>query len=233
MSAGRLILKQPTGWFAAGREVAPALAVLSDGAFKLYIHLCLQADRHTAQAVIELTDLARVVRRDPALIEADLAELQHRQGCERRADRVEIRDRFRPYRKRVAAAAGNPQTEFVRQAREAFPKPACVHSAFAAADEKPALNLYRRGVSLERLRRAIRLGCARKYGAMVNGQTRLPITSLAYLGSLIDEAIQPRSPAATGSMSGAKWRSWKSAGYKTATQRRPPAPASQSRRRRE
>ena len=46
MSAARLILKQPTGWFAAGRKVAQALAVLSDGAFKLYIHLCLQADRH-------------------------------------------------------------------------------------------------------------------------------------------------------------------------------------------
>jgi hypothetical protein len=29
MSTARLILKQPTGWFAAGREVAQALAVLS------------------------------------------------------------------------------------------------------------------------------------------------------------------------------------------------------------
>lgn len=45
MSTSRLILKQPTGWFAAGREVAQALALLSDGAFKLYIHLCLEADR--------------------------------------------------------------------------------------------------------------------------------------------------------------------------------------------
>ena len=35
MSAARLILKQATGWFAAGQEVAQALALLSDGAFKL------------------------------------------------------------------------------------------------------------------------------------------------------------------------------------------------------
>jgi len=70
MSTARLILKQPTGWFAAGREVAQALAVLSDGAFKLYIHLCLQADRHTARAEIELTELARALRKTPALIEA-------------------------------------------------------------------------------------------------------------------------------------------------------------------
>jgi hypothetical protein len=41
MSTARLILKQPTRWFAAGREVAQALVLLSDGAFKLYIHLCL------------------------------------------------------------------------------------------------------------------------------------------------------------------------------------------------
>ena len=45
MNAPRLILKQPTGWFAAGREVAHAMTLLSDGAFKLYLHLCLQADR--------------------------------------------------------------------------------------------------------------------------------------------------------------------------------------------
>jgi len=39
MSAARLTLKQSTGWFAAGREVAQALAMLSDGAFKLYTSL--------------------------------------------------------------------------------------------------------------------------------------------------------------------------------------------------
>ena len=30
MSSARLILKQPTGWFAAGREAAQALTELSD-----------------------------------------------------------------------------------------------------------------------------------------------------------------------------------------------------------
>lgn len=78
--------------------------------------------------------------------------------------------------------------------RDAFLKPACVRSAFTAADEKLALNLCRRGVDLERLRRAIWLGCARKYVAMLNGQTRLPITSLAYFASLIDEVAQPHIP---------------------------------------
>jgi hypothetical protein len=75
MSTARLTLKQPTGWFAAGREVAQALAVFSDGAFRLYIHLCLHADRHTARARIELTGLAHVLRKSAASIEADLGEL--------------------------------------------------------------------------------------------------------------------------------------------------------------
>ena len=69
-----------------------------------------------------------------------------------------------------------------------------MRSAFTAADEKLALNLCRRGVGLEQVRRAIWLGCARKYVAMLNGQTRPPITSLAYFASLIDEVDEPQIP---------------------------------------
>jgi hypothetical protein len=192
MSAARLILKQPTGWFAAGREVAQALALLSDGAFKLYLHLCLQADRHTARGVINLTELTQVLRKDPATIEASLGELHLHQVCQRHGDRVEICDRFWPYQKTAGVAEAESEAEFLRQVRTAFLKPACVRSAFTAADEKLALNLCRRGVTLELLRRAIWLGCARKYMAMLNGQTRLPITSLAYFGSLIEEVSQPQ-----------------------------------------
>jgi hypothetical protein len=191
MSTARLTLKQPTGWFAAGREVAQALAVLSDGAFKLYIHLCLQADRHTARARIEIAGLARVLGKAPASIEADLGELNRFEVCARWGDGIEIHDRFWPYHKQTAVAAGNPQAEFVRQAREAFLKRACVRSTFTAADEKLALNLCERGISLDQLRRAIWLGCARKYMALLNGQTRAPISSLAYFATLIDEVTQP------------------------------------------
>jgi hypothetical protein len=34
MIGAQLRLKQPTGWFAAGKEVAQALNLLSDGAFQ-------------------------------------------------------------------------------------------------------------------------------------------------------------------------------------------------------
>jgi hypothetical protein len=40
-------LKQPSGWFAAGAAFRQALTLLSDGAFKLFAYLCLQAKRQT------------------------------------------------------------------------------------------------------------------------------------------------------------------------------------------
>jgi len=195
MSTARLILKQPTGWFAAGREIAQALAELSDGGFKLYMYLCLEADRHTGQAVIEPAGLTRILRKDAAWIEATLGELHLNKVCQRRGNRVEICDRFWPHQKQSGAGLLDPEAEFVRQVREAFLKPACVRSAFTAADEELALTLCRRGVGLEQLRRAIWLGCARKYVALLNGQTRQPINSLAYFASLIDEVAQPQIPA--------------------------------------
>lgn len=194
MSAARLILKQPTGWFAAGREVAQALALLSDGAFKLYVHLCLEADRQTGRVRIESAALTRILRKDAASIEAGLDELQHQGVCECQADQVEICDRFWPYQKQVTLAAGPPEVEFLRQARAAFLAPACVRSTFTTADEKLARNLGLGGVTLERLRRAIWLGCARKYVALLNGQSQQPITSLAYFASLIEEVSQPQIP---------------------------------------
>ena len=52
MTAPRLVLKRPSGWFAAGHEVAQALELLSDAAFKLFVYLCLNADRHTGRIAI-------------------------------------------------------------------------------------------------------------------------------------------------------------------------------------
>jgi hypothetical protein len=159
------------------------------------MHLCLQADRHTATGSINVAELAHRLRKDVATIEVHLGELQQYQVCERRGDQVEICDRFWPYQKQTGIAAQDPEAEFVRQVREAFLQPACVRSAFTAADQKLAQNFYRRGVSLDEIHRSIWLGCARKYITMLNGQTRVPVTSLAYFGSLIEEVTQPQIPA--------------------------------------
>jgi hypothetical protein len=171
------------------------MTLLSDGAFKLYLHLCLQADRHTARVLLNPAELMQVLRKDRTWIEACLGELYRHNVCEGHGDWVEICDRFWPYQKQAGVGNTEPEVAFVRQVRTAFLKPACVRSGFTIADEKLALNLCRRAVPLEQVHRAIWLGCARKYMSMLNGQTRQPITSLAYFVSLIEEVGQPHIPA--------------------------------------
>jgi hypothetical protein len=59
----RMALKNPTGWFAAGREVARAMALVSDGAFKVYMHICLTADRSSGRLKIAHGDLAIALKK--------------------------------------------------------------------------------------------------------------------------------------------------------------------------
>jgi hypothetical protein len=200
MSAPRLILKQPTGWFAAGREFAQALTLLSDGAFKLYVHACLMANRHTGRLRATVDELARAMTRAPTEVAMNLEELEERAVC--RVIRnggsqlvLEIRDRFWPYqRQQTPGCAPEPEAEFVRKVRGLFLAPACVQASFSAADEKIAAGLHRRGVSLEQVTRAILLGCARKYVAMLNAGTRTPITSLQYFADVVEEVRESAIP---------------------------------------
>ena len=66
MTGSQLRLKQPTGWFAAGREVAQALSLLSDGAFKLFMWICLNADRGLGAIRIEPDEVARALGKSEA-----------------------------------------------------------------------------------------------------------------------------------------------------------------------
>jgi len=200
MSAPRLILKQPTGWFAAGREFAQAIPLLSDGAFKLYVHACLRANRHTGRLDATVDELARAMTRAPTAVALNLDELEEHAVC--RVTRnggsqlvLEIRDCFWPYLKQqTPRCAPEPEAEFVQKVRGLFLAPACVQASFSAADEKLALGMYRRGVSMEQITRAIMLGCARKYVAMLNAGTRTPITSLQYFADIVEEVRESAIP---------------------------------------
>ena len=198
MSAPRLVLKQPTGWFAAGREFAQALTMLSDGAFKLYVHVCLSANRLTGCLTTSRDELAHAVKQSPERVATALAELQDRVVCAvARNDgsnlALEICDRFWPYQKQPnPGSTRGAETEFVEKVRVLFLAPACVQASFSAADEKIAAELHRRGVQLDQVSRAILLGSARKYVSMLNAEARAPITTLKYFADVIDEVI--RSP---------------------------------------
>jgi hypothetical protein len=200
MSASRLQLKQPSGWFAAGREFAQALNLLSDGAFKLYVHVCLSANRHTGCLAVSIDELARGTSQTPERIVTALSELENRAVCavSRNGNAnlaVEISDRFWPYQKqRDPGHASRVEAEFVGKVRALFLAPACVQASFSAADEKIAMELHRRGVQLDQIARAILLGSARKYVSMINAGVRAPITSLHYFADVVDEVIRMPIP---------------------------------------
>jgi hypothetical protein len=142
MSTSRLILKQPTGWFAAGREFAQALTLLSDAAFKLYVYTCLRADRRTGCLHVTVDELARAMTRAPTTVAMNLDELESRavcrvtrNGCSQLA--LEIRDGFWPYQKQQPRGSRpEPEAEFVQKVRGLFLAPACVQASFSAARRK-------------------------------------------------------------------------------------------------
>ena len=200
--APRLRLKRPTGWFAAGQEVAAALLLLSDAAFKLYVFLCLNVDRHSARMLWEPLELANPLQWDRENVTAALEELCRREVCIRHPDAggqitrdrlsIEICDRFWPYEKPPVEEFGIDQNSYVQRARQMLSGTACIRLNFSAADERLAAIFYRRGISLVHLQRAIWLGCIRKYVALLNAPDNadLLITSLNYFSHLVDEVIE-------------------------------------------
>jgi hypothetical protein len=61
-------LKASSGWFAAGVSFLHALNILSDGAFKLFVYVSLQADRSTGAYPATQTELARALGRSRRII---------------------------------------------------------------------------------------------------------------------------------------------------------------------
>lgn len=186
----RLRLKQASGWFAAGREVALALETLSAEAFRLYLYLCLYAKRQTGQILWNPDDIAPLFHCGSEQLRTAMAELCRQEVCALVGDAaVEIRDRFWPYEKLAIVESKTDQASYIEQARQILLRPACVGASFSAADQRLATNFYRRGVTLNQLERAIWLGCARKYTALLNGQNLMLITSLHYFTGLVEEVI--------------------------------------------
>src|SRR5262249_56909106 len=88
MSRPQLVLKQSTGWFAAGWQFAQALEELSDPAFKLYAWVCLRADRHTGRVQGAVPQLASALKKPDHWVESAVPELLGRCVCLSRAGDV-------------------------------------------------------------------------------------------------------------------------------------------------
>jgi hypothetical protein len=195
MNGSQLRLKQPTGWFAAGREVAQALSLLSDGAFKLYMWICLNADRDLGALRVEPAPVARVLGKTEAEIRANLRDLLQAEIGQPTPDgAIQIADRYWPYERAPTSQQGEKLGAYLSQLKRAFLERRCVRSAFTAADEKTATELFHAGVAIADVEHAILLGSLRKYVALINNGGGTPITSLRYFAALFDEVKQDISP---------------------------------------
>jgi len=188
MTPTRLELKCPSGWFAAGREVRLAATLLSDRAFKLFVWTCLHAERNSGRLRLVVADLARSLQKTEREIELCIQELVRAGVCRSHGSgSIQIQECFWPYQRSLPEGDSDDTEAYITAVRRLFLRHGCVSSSFSPADERLAADWCRRGVPLERAERAICLGVARKYTALLNNGKGSPITALSYFENLLDE----------------------------------------------
>jgi hypothetical protein len=191
-------LKHEKGWFAAGVEVENAMMKLTDGAFKLFLHLCLMAPRETGVVVTSQTELAQRLKKGPSTIRKYLQEIEQKGLCRLSGfepipfsrGRIEITDSYWPYdRQENLSEKWTPDKE-IDQVRRLLQERKCVRDTFSTEDEILARKWLDEGTSLERIEQAILLGCTRKYVAWRNHHDSNTISSLRYFEPLLEEIDQ-------------------------------------------
>jgi hypothetical protein len=189
----RLSLKQTTGWFPAGDAFRKALAILSDGAFKLFAYLCLEADRRTGRFQATHKELALAMGKSKRAIGAYIAELEARGICSVNPGKnqfahttFEISDNYWPYN-RTSCAVLPEQETYVDAVRKCFLGLGCGNAKFGAVEIAAARDLQRQGVSLAIVEDAMFLAASRKYMSWFEGKALEPIQSLAYFNDVIAE----------------------------------------------
>jgi hypothetical protein len=188
-------LKHPTGWFAAGREVQRALRMLSDGAFKVYIHLCLTANRGTGRVSAGHADLVRALGKSRRSVITYLEELRREGVCkiqsainQHAGGEIEVCDPFWPYERAPIEEDTASRQGYVEKIRELLRPWRCVQVSMSPANEKLAMALFERSVPVNQIERGIVLACARKYVALCNAGGDGVITSFDYFQNAIEEA---------------------------------------------
>lgn len=198
----RLSLKQTTGWFPAGEAFRKALAILSDGAFKLFAYLCLEADRHTGRFQATHKELALAMGKSKRAIGSYIAELEARGICSVSAGKnqfahttFEISDSYWPYRQSAACPESPEQKAYVESVRTCFLSLGCGSGKFGITDAADARDLQQRGIPLVVVEEAMLIGACRKYSSWFEGNSLEPIRSLRYFDQLIAEIQKEPLPS--------------------------------------
>lgn len=198
----RLTLKEAGGWFAAGNGCRKASSLLSDGAFKLFFHLCLEADRRSGTLQATHRKLAAALKKSKRAIGTYVAELESKGICkvQRAANQFAattftIADSYWPYYRLETSSDSPQEIAYMNSVREWFLSLGCVSGKFGAADVEITRQMHRRGIPLALIENAMLLGACRKYGSWFQGQALEPILSIRYFEALIEEIQkQPLPP---------------------------------------
>ena len=201
MNTPSLKLKHPKNWFAAGLEVQQAMGILSDGAFKTFLYICLNARRDTGILRITQTDLARNLNKTQGTIRKNLREMESAGVlCQNKFRNspvepgiIQVSPGYWPYETEESdPVPDSVADDYVAEIRKALAQRACVRQCFSTADEALARQWFSRGVPLDRVRQAILMGCSRKYVSWRNNPAAHGyISSLRYFDSVINE-IEPQ-----------------------------------------
>ncbi len=198
----KLSLKEPSGWFAAGNGFRKASTLLSDGAFKLFVYLCMEANRQTGRLQATHQELATALAKSKRSIGTHVRELQVQRFCKVVAANnqygrtmFEISDSYWPYRGCEASPQLSEEQRYVDSIREYFLSFGCVSARFRTADEQMAKDLYQRSIPLGLIQNAMLLGACRKYGSWFRHQAAEPIQSLRYFEPMIAEIQAQPLPA--------------------------------------
>jgi hypothetical protein len=197
----RLSMKQTTGWFPAGDAFRKALAVLSDGAFRLFAYLCLEADRRTGSFQATHKGLALAMGKSKRAIGSYIAELEARGICSVSPGKnqfahtiFQISESYWPYHRSDDCSESPEQKAYVESVRACFLSLGCASGKFGAADAADARDLQQRGILLALVEEAMFVGACRKYGSWLQGQALEPIQSLNYFSPLIAEIQEKPFP---------------------------------------
>jgi biotin operon repressor len=189
-----LKLKNPKNWFAAGEEMRKAVILLTDGAFKIFVYICLHAHRGTGTLETSQTELARKLNKSQGNIRKNLRELQSAGMCNVNMTQnrhikgtIEITPEYWPYDRDPGELPKREETVYLDAVKKLLSARACVRPSFSIADERLAREWFDCGIPLDQIEQAVLVACSRKYIAWRNGQSKTPINSLRYFESTLEE----------------------------------------------
>jgi hypothetical protein len=194
----KLKLKKATGWFPAGDGFLKAMTVLQDGPFKLFVFLCLNADRQTACCQSSYQRLAAGIGKSKHTVEAYVAELKAKGLCTVVTSRIpyvgstiRIADEYWPFVTAGDDPGPDSSESYVDSVRRLFRALSCTTGRFGPSEERLAGDFERKGITLQVLEDAMMVGACRKYVSWLNNGPSAPIASLHYFETIIEE-IQER-----------------------------------------